>query len=361
MTRDMDVNTVVIGAGQAGLATGYELSRRGTMFVILEANTRVGDVWRRRWDSLRLFTPARFSGLPGMPVSGPRNAQLGKDEFADYLEAYRARFELPVREGVRVGAVTGSRGTFLVTTDAGTLTARHVVMATGANSRPRIPSVAGELDSSILQLHSSEYLNPRAIPAGPVLVVGAGTSGAEIALELAQSHRTFLAGRPTPHVPDPVFALAGGAYWAFINTVLTVNTPIGRKVAAKFPERGGPLIRVSMKQVETAGVTLLPRITGAEDGMPLAGDAAIPVPATVVWATGFRPDLSILPQVPLDRFGLPITRRGIVESIPGLYFVGMPFQYALTSALIGGVGRDTAYVADQITSGAERRYASIAG
>jgi putative flavoprotein involved in K+ transport len=361
MTRDMDVSTVVIGAGQAGLATGYELSRRGTMFVILEANTRVGDVWRRRWDSLRLFTPARFSGLPGMPVPGPRNAQLGKDEFADYLEAYRARFELPVREGVRVGAVTGSRGTFLVTTDAGTLTARHVVMATGANSRPRIPSVAGELDSSILQLHSSEYLNPRAIPAGPVLVVGAGTSGAEIALELAQSHRTFLAGRPTPHVPDPVFALAGGAYWAFINTVLGVNTPIGRKVAAKFPERGGPLIRVSMKQVETAGVTLLPRITGAEDGMPLADDAAIPVPATVVWATGFRPDLSILPQVPLDRFGLPITRRGIVESIPGLYFVGMPFQYALTSALIGGVGRDTAYVADQITSGAERRYASIAG
>jgi putative flavoprotein involved in K+ transport len=361
MTQDTELNTVVIGAGQAGLAAGYQLSRRGKKFVILDAHARVGDVWRGRWDSLRLFTPARFSGLPGMPVPGPRNANLDKDEFADYLDAYRARFELPVRGGVRVGAVTGSPGGFLVTTDAGTLTARHVVVATGANALPRIPSIARDLDSSILQMHSSEYLNPHALPAGPVLVVGAGTSGAEIALELAQSRRTFLAGRPTPHIPDPVFALAGGAYWALINDVFTVNTPIGRKVAAKFPERGGPLIRVSMTQVEAAGVTRLPRITGVKDGMPLAGDTVIPAPATVVWSTGFRPDLSILPQVPIDRFGLPITRRGIVESLPGLYFVGMPFQYALTSALIGGVGRDSAYVADQIVAGAGRRYASIAG
>lgn len=361
MAQNTVLHTVVIGAGQAGLAAGYQLARRGAEFVILDAHTRVGDVWRQRWDSLRLFTPARFCGLPGMPVPGPSNAFLSKDEFADYLEEYRARFKLPVRGGVRVSAISTPPGRFLVSTSAGTLTARHVVVATGANAVPRIPSVAGELDGGIRQMHSSEYLSPRSIPAGPVLVVGAGTSGVEIALELAQSHRTILAGRPTPHIPDPVFALAGGAYWALINNVLTLNTPIGRKVAATFPAHGGPLIRVSMKHVHAAGVTLVPRITGAKDGMPLAGDSPIPAPATVVWATGFRPDLGILPQVPTDRFGLPVTHRGIVESIPGLSFVGMPFQYALTSALIGGVARDAAYVVDEIASGAERRYASIAG
>ena len=175
-----------------------------------------------------------------------------------------------MREGVRVGAVTGSPGGFLVTTDAGTLTARHVVMATGANALPRIPSVAGELDSSILQLHSSEYLNPASPPRRTGPRRRRRHVGCRIALELARRHRTFLAGRPTPHIPDPVFALAGGAYWAFINNVLTVNTPIGRKVAAKFPERGGPLIRVSMKQVEAQGEPVAARLE-RKDGMPLAG------------------------------------------------------------------------------------------
>ena len=168
---------------------------------------------------------------------------------------------------------------------------------------------------------------------------------------LAATHPVFLAGRATPHIPEAVFRLAGGLYWAFINGALTRSTPIGRRVAGKFHSRGAPLIRVSMEQVEAAGVQRLPRITGVADGQPIEDGAAVPRPATVIWATGYRPSLDWIAGLPLDEHGLPVTRRGVVESMPGLFFVGMPFQYALTSALLGGVGRDAGYVVGQVVRG----------
>lgn len=345
------IPTVVIGAGQAGLATGYHLARRGEKFVILDAEARIGDGWRRRWDSLRLFTPARYSGLPGLAHPDP-GAYLGKDDVADYLERYAERFALPVRHGVRVTALAKAADGFRLSTSAGQLTARNVVVASGATRVPAVPGSAAGLDADIRQLHSDEYRNPGSVAPGPVLVVGAGTSGAEIALELAresaQSHPVFLAGRPTPHIPDAVFRLAGGLYWAFVNGVLTRATPIGRKVARGFHSRGAPLIRISMKQVEAAGVRRLPRITGVTDGQPTANGAAVPRPATVIWATGYRPGLDWIAGLPLDEHGLPVTQRGAVESASGLFFVGMPFQYALTSALLGGVGRDAGNVMGRI-------------
>jgi putative flavoprotein involved in K+ transport len=355
-TNTVVVNTVVIGAGQAGLATGYHLAQRGEEFLILDAEEHVGDGWRRRWDSLRLFTPARYSSLPGLAHPDP-GAYLGKDEVADYLERYAERFALPVRHGVRVTGLEKAADGFRLSTSAGEngateLRARNVVVASGATRVPAVPGFASELDADIRQLHSDEYRNPGSVAPGPVLVVGAGTSGAEIALELAresaQAHPVFLAGRPTPHIPDAVFRLAGGLYWAFVNGVLTRSTPIGRKVAWGFHSRGAPLIRISMKQVEAAGVQRLPRITGVTDGQPTADGAAVPRPATVIWATGYRPGLDWIAGLPLDENGLPVTRRGTVESMPGLFFVGMPFQYALTSQLLGGVGRDAWFVVGQI-------------
>ncbi|HAM26369.1 MAG TPA: potassium transporter Trk, partial [Microbacteriaceae bacterium] len=352
------IDTVVIGAGQAGQATGYHLAQRKLPFVILEANPRVGDGWRRHWDSLRLFTPGRFSALPGMPSPVGRTALATKDEFAGYLEGYASAFALPIRLGVTVTGITLAAPTrtddgFELATTAGPMTARQVVVANGPNNLPRIPEFACEVDPGIRQLHSSEYRNPSTLPAGDVLVVGAGTSGAQIALELAATRRVHIAGRPTPHIPDAVFRYAGAAYWWLVSNVLTIDTPPGRKVAAVFGKRGAPLISVSMEQLEAAGVSRLPRITGTQNGLPVAGDAGPVSVATVIWATGYRPNLDWLPAVRSNGDGMPVTRRGVVDDVPGLFFVGMPFQYALTSGLIGGVGRDAGFVADRVAARAK--------
>lgn len=376
------VDVVVVGAGQAGLASGYFLKRAGMDFVILEGNARVGDVWRDRWDSLRLFTPARYSALPGLKFPAPAGSFPGKDAFADYLESYAQHFQLPVRTRVQVLSVRKAGSMFEVQTSDGPLQAHAVVVAAGPNSAPNIPDVALDLDGEIQQLHSSGYSSPAGLPGGDVLVVGAGTSGAEIALELAHKHRSgqvFLAGRPTPHIPDAVFRYAGALYWRLVNSVLTLDTKPGRKVAQGFHRRGAPLIRVSMEDVERAGVIRLPRLTGASAGKPLFGagtsdagtpdggtsDGGTPAPGaapgtapsaapanlrTVIWATGFRPDFGWIEGLPVDDLGWPATTRGVVAEIPGLYFVGMPFQYALTSAIVGGVGRDAEYVVEHLAA-----------
>lgn len=352
------LDAVVIGAGQAGLAAGYHLARTRLRFEILEADARVGEVWRRRWDSLRLFTPARHDGLPGLPFPAPRNTFPGKEEFAAYLENYAARFTLPVRTGVRVTGVSRAGAGFAVETAAGTVRARNVIVAAGANALPRLPDAAAGLDPAIRQLHSSQYRRPADIPDGGVLVVGAGTSGSEIALELAASHRVLLSGRPTPHIPDPLLRYAGEAYWRFIHHVLTLRTPIGRKVAAGFHQRGAPLIRNSPQDLDRAGVVRVPRLTGTAGGQPVFDGGAAAGTAdgqptfdgvrTVIWATGYRPDLDWIDGLELPPSGWPETARGVVPAVPGLYFVGMPFQYALTSGLIGGVDRDAAYVVEHL-------------
>jgi putative flavoprotein involved in K+ transport len=356
------LDVVVVGAGQSGLAAGYFLKRAGVDFTILESHARVGDGWRERWESLRLFTPARYSSLPGLKFPSPSGSFPGKDQFADYLESYAQHFQLPVRTGVQVLTVRKAGDVFEVQTDAGPLLARAIVASPGATTARYVPDVALELDGKILQLHSLDYRSPASVPAGDVLVVGAGTSGAEIALELAREHRSgkvYLSGRPTPHIPGAVFRFAGPLYWRLINSVLTLDTKPGRKVAADFHKRGAPLIRISIRDVERAGVIRLPRVTGAVDGQPVF-DVGTPdggkghpgaVPGnfrTVIWATGYRPDFGWMVGLPVDDLGWPVTDRGVVQEIPGLYFVGMPFQYALTSGTVGGVGRDAEYVVEKL-------------
>ncbi|WP_445153568.1 flavin-containing monooxygenase [Arthrobacter sp. Hor0625] len=341
-------DAVVIGAGQAGLATGYHLAREKLRFQILEEGPRPGAAWRSRGDSLRLFTPAQHDGLPGLPFPAARNTYPGRDEFADYLERYAVRFELPVRTGVRVGGVSPAGTGFTVDTAQGSIWTRSVIVATGSNPLPRVPAASAGLDPAIRQLHSSEYRGPADVPAGDVLVVGAGTSGAEIALELSAGHRVLLSGRPTPHVPDLLLRHAGEAYWRFIHSVLTLRTPPGRRVAAAFHQRGAPLIRISPKDLSRAGVVPVPRFSGTRDGQPVFDGGDTAAVRSVIWATGYRPDFGWVHGLTVGASGWPETDRGAVPGQPGLYFVGLPFQYALTSGLVGGVGRDAAHVAARV-------------
>jgi putative flavoprotein involved in K+ transport len=339
-------DTVVIGGGQAGLAVGYHLAHQERDFVILDAASRVGDAWRRRWDSLRLFTPARYSGLPGMPFPAPDGYFPTKDEMADYLEAYAARFALPVRLGVRVDALTREDGRYRLSAGAECLAADRVVVATGPFQQPHIPAFASELDPQIVQLHSSAYRNPDQLQEGGVLVVGAGNSGAEIALELAATRRTYLSGRDTGRIPLRL----GHAFWWFLSHVLTVDTPPGRKARQAALGRGTPLIRLRPKDVVAAGVERVPRTTGVRDGQPVLADGRVLGVANVLWCTGFAPDFRWIELPVVGEDGYPVHYRGVVEGEPGLYFVGLQFLYALTSSLIGGVGRDAAYVCEHIAA-----------
>jgi putative flavoprotein involved in K+ transport len=352
--------TVIIGGGQAGLSVGYHLARRGRRFVILDANQRIGDAWRKRWDSLRLFTPARYDGLPGWPFPAPAWSFPPKDEVADYLEAYATRFDLPVRTGVRVDRLARQADRYVVAAGKNRYEADHVVVASGAYHSPRIPAFASELDPGIVQLHSSEYRDPSQLQEGGVLVVGAANSGAEIALEVSRDHRTWLSGRHPGQEPfrpgSRWFRLLVPVIWFMASHVLTVKTPLGRMVRQKFHvggahhSRGLPLARVRTKDITAAGIERVPRMAGARGGLPVLDDGRDLEVTNVIWCTGFVPDFAWIDLPVFAEDGGPVHDRGIVGSEPGLYFVGLVFLYALASSLAGGVGRDAEHIAEQIAS-----------
>jgi putative flavoprotein involved in K+ transport len=341
--------TIIIGAGQSGLAAGYFLLKAGEDFLILDAAKNIGDSWRKRWDSLRLFTPSQYDGLPGFSFPAPRNTMPSKDEMANYLEKYAEKYNLPIRMGVKINHLSKSGSGFEINTTDFVFKCDKVIVATGTNPIPRIPEFAKDLDKNIHQIHSSQYLNPDSLPLGSVLVVGAGTSGVEIAIELAKSRPTLISGHPTFHIPEPVFRYAGRIYWWFVSNILTVRTPIGRKAKKSIVKGGGPLINVSVKDLVDAGVEQVPRVAGVENGNPkLEGERKLVV-SSIVWATGFKPDFSWIDlKITDENNGWPKTNRGVSTEIAGMYFIGMLFLYGLTSGLVGGVGRDAAYIAKHI-------------
>lgn len=344
-------HTVIIGAGQAGLATGYFLKRMKKDFIILEKNDRIGDSWRKRWDSLLLFTPSQHDGLPGMPFPASKNSFPGKDQMAEFLESYAKRYSLPVQTGIVVNRLSVRDNHYEIESSAGKVIADRVVVATGTNPLPYTPAIASGLAPEIYQIHSSEYRNPESLPPGDVLVVGAATSGIEIAIEISKTHRTFISGKPTFHIPDQVIKYAGEVYWWFVSNILTIKTPVGKKAKNSIIHGGGPLIRVSAEDLDTAGVKNLPRVTGSDKGLPQLADGSVLNVASVIWATGYKPDFSWIEMDITDESGWPKTKRGISETNKGLFFVGMPFQFGLTSGLVGGVGRDAAYISKQILVG----------
>ncbi len=355
-------DVVVVGAGQAGLSVGHHLAKRGVRFVILDAEARVGDVWRRRWDSLRLFTPARFDALDGMRFPAPGDHFPTKDEMADYLEAYARRFALPIRGGTRVERLFRRDGRYVLLANGREIEADQVVVAMASYQRPRVPAFAAQLALEVNQIHSSRYRGPAQIRAGDVLLVGAGNSGAEIAVELARrGQRVFLSGRDVGHVPFRIggwvgLRIAGPIVLRLVfHRLLTVRTRIGRKARPKFLGEGAPLIRTRPRELAAAGVTRVARVTGARDGKPLLADGRVLDVGNVVWCTGFHAGFSWIDLPIFDDHGEPRHAEGVVQDAPGLYFVGLHFLFALSSTMVHGVGRDAARIAGKVAARAAER------
>jgi putative flavoprotein involved in K+ transport len=350
------IDTVVVGGGQAGLSVGYHLKKRGVQFVILDASSRIGDAWRNRWDSLCLFTPAKFSGLDGMRFPAPPNSFPTKDAMGDYLESYARHFQLPVRSGVRVERLSRLGDRFLVVAGDQSFEADSVVVAMAGWQRPRVPAFASELNPHIVQLHTFEYRNPSQLKPGAVLVVGAGNSGAEIALDVVRAHETWLAGPDTGHVPFRIEGLVARLLLVRLvlrvvfHRILTVKTTVGRKVRAKMLHRGEPLVRTKPQDLVAAGVKRAPRVVRIDNGRPVLEDGRILDVSNVIWCTGFHSGFSWIDLPVFDANGDATHDSGVVTTEPGLYFVGLKFLHAASSAAIHGVGRDAARIADRISA-----------
>jgi len=339
------LDVMVVGGSQAGLAMSWHLARQNLRFVVLEAGPEIGHTWSSRWDSLRLFTPAEYDGLPGMPFPGPPDTYPAKDPVARYLKAYAATFDLPVRLNAGVTALSRTAEGFEARTESGVFRARQVVVATGPFQVPYMPPAAQRLDGSVTQLHSAAYRNPQALPAGPVLVVGGGNSGFQIAEELAATRQVDLSiATKLPRLPQ---RLAGKDLFWWLTRLgalrVTVESRLGRRMSSR-----DFVIGSSRRRLQAAGVRLRPAVAGAEGRTVRFTDGSSLDAGIVIWATGYRPDYSWIGIPGVTRDGQVVHRRGVTE-VPGLYVLGLSWQHTRGSALLGFVHEDAAYLAGRIT------------
>jgi putative flavoprotein involved in K+ transport len=341
--------TVVIGGGQAGLAAAYYLSKLKQSYVVVDANRHIGDAWRMRWDSLRLFTPASIDHLPGMAFPAPGSHLPTKDEMADYLEAYTLKFDLPIRLRTKVDQLKREDDRFVMGAGNQSIEAANVIVATGAHQLPRVPDFANQLDPGINQLHSTAYRNPGELQPGPLLVVGVGNSGAEIARELGPNHPTWLAGRAVGYIGTGSGPLAhigyqlGSRAFALLGS-LNSDTWLGRRLINRLRERtgGDPVIGMGPEDLAKSGVQRRPRVTGVEDGLPRFDDGSVLDVKTVIWCTGFRRDFQWIKASPAHHRG--------VGGEPGLYFVGLRYQSTILSGLVAGAAGDAKYVVEHLAA-----------
>jgi putative flavoprotein involved in K+ transport len=344
--RPEHVDVLVIGAGQAGLAVGWHLRERGIRsLLLLDAGPEVGHVWRSRWDSLRLFTPAEYDALPGMPFPAPVGTYPTKDEVADYLRGYAAAFELPVRLNTRVTRLTKTGDTFHADTSSGPITARQVVIATGPFQTPVVPPLARHLAADVVQLHSADYRNPDQLPDGPVLVVGAGNSGLQIAAELAASRPVTVAvGTRPPMLPQRL--LGRDLFWWLTRLGLITKTADSR-LARRLQKKGDLVIGTRWRDLARLGIQARPRLDDVDLTTAMFADGSLTQVAAVVWATGFRPDYSWL-DIPGAVVDDTLANERGITAVPGLSIVGLPWLHTRGSALLGYVKDDAAWLASHL-------------
>ena len=340
-------DVIVVGGGQAGLAIGYFLAQQGRDFMILEAAAEPAAAWRERWDSLTLFTPARYCGLPGAAFPGPPGHYPTRDEVVDYLADYAARFSLPVAFGSRVRSISRPSGTYLVDHDDGSYEADQVVIATGPFQVPVVPGIAAGLGADVVQMHSSAYRRPRDVAPGAVLVVGGGNTGYQIAEELSSSHEVHLSvgSRQTP-LPQRI--LGRDLFWYLDASGLmrkTTASRIGRRLEGRDTLIGSRPRTLRRRH----GVRMHPRAVAADGRTVRFADGATLAAGTVIWATGFRVDHSWIDVPVFDAHGRVVHRRGVTES-PGLYFLGLSWLHTRGSALLGWVKDDAEHVAREIAA-----------
>ena len=357
-TNEGLLDVVVVGGGQAGLAMAWHLARRGLRFVVLEAGPEIGHTWRSRWDSLTLFTPAQHDALPGMPFPGRPDTYPTKDPVADYLQDYAAAFNLPVRLNARVSHLSKTAEGFEIGTQADVFRARQVVAAAGPFQTPFIPPAAQRLDGAVTQLHSAGYRNPQALPAGPVLVVGGGNSGFQIAEELAAAGRRVDLSIATKQPVLPQRLAGKDLFWWLTHLGLmrvSTESRLGRRMSSR-----DFIIGSSRRRLQKKGVRFRPRLTGAGGRTAQFADGGTLDAGVVIWATGYRPDYSWIDIPGVVQDGQVTHRRGVTE-VPGLYFLGLTWQHTRGSALLGFVNDDAAYLAGRIAAHQRATSAALAG
>ena len=340
-------DTIIIGAGQAGLAVGYFLKQTKQKYVLLDKGNEAGDSWNKRYDSLILFTPRIYSSLPGMSLEGEEQGFPDKDEIAAYLKRYAERFEIPIHFHTEVVNLSKMNGHFFIKTNQDAYQAKNVVIATGAFQTPKIPSFAKEFSTDIQQLHSSEYRNSNRLGDGNVLVIGGGNSGAQIAVELSKERETYLASnRKLKYLPMTIGNKS--IFWWFDKCgILNTNNT---SALGKFIQKvGDPIFGFHLKKaIGKEEIVMKKGVIGGKQNIVVFEDESILEVNNIVWATGYKP---VFPWLRIEGVmqeeGKVIHHRGI-STIKGLYFIGLPWQFRRGSALLLGVGDDAEFIVKQI-------------
>lgn len=341
---------IIIGAGQAGLATAYHLKQLGISALLLDENLRIGDVWRKRWDSLCLFSPAKYSNLPGLKFELPDLALPTKNQVAEYFEAYAQKFKLEAKLGTKVLALRKEADIFVLETNQAELKAKAIVVATGAFHTPKIPAFADSAAADILQIHVSNYQNPSDLQEGPVLVVGTGASGTQIAAEISKSRKVYLSGPDTPNMPRQKWG-KDIYWWLYTTGMMNLKAEgwLGKRLL-KTKTGGDALIGASLAEIVAKnGLIRKGMLLGLEaEKAVFENEAPLSDIRNIVWATGFKNDYSWVKMPVFDAEGLPLQKRGKAKAQTGLYFMGIKFMYRADSSNLGGVGRDAKWIASDI-------------
>src|SRR5438477_8299231 len=353
-TRNRTLDILVIGAGQAGLAMGYHLKTTPITFHIVDCHRRIGDSWRKRYDSLVLFTPRAYSALPGLAVPGDPEGYPTKDEIADYLESYASHFELPVMGDTPIRWLERTNDGFRATSEAGeTIDSRTVVLAMGAYQQPALPLISQQLSADVLQLSPETYTSPAQIPAGSVLVVGDGATGRQIARELTVTHHVLLStGRPRRVSPERI--LGKSLFWWMDKLGIvraSRESAIGQYLMKADPFPGKAL---GLKPLGRQGVVVVGRLLHVDGkNVTFAGGETAAV-ETVIWATGYQEntDWIVIPEAKDAEAHLQ-HQRGI-SPVPHLYVIGRSWQWTRGSALLTGVGDDALYLTKHMLHHLER-------